>query len=129
MASITRTAGPVKALRSRLDHHLTYSLGRTWKDASPRDAATAASLAIRQHIIDRLIETERRYDDADAKRIYFLSIEFLLGRALGNNLHNLGEYEAWRHMARLCGLDFDAMLEAEPDPALGNGGIGRFAAC
>jgi starch phosphorylase len=129
MASITRSAGPVKALRSRLDHHLTYSLGRTWKDASPRDAANAAALAIRQHIIDRLIDTDRRYDEADAKRIYFLSIEFLLGRALGNNLHNLGEYDAWRHIAKLCGLDFDAMLEAEPDPALGNGSIGRHAAC
>jgi starch phosphorylase len=129
MPSATRPAGPVKSLRSRLDHHLTYSLGRTWKDASPREAANAAALAIRQHIIDRLIDTDRRYDEADAKRIYYLSIEFLLGRALGNNLHNLGQYDAWRQTAKLCGLDFDAMLEAEPDPALGNGGIGRLAAC
>jgi starch phosphorylase len=129
MASISRPVAPVKALRSRLDHHLLYSLGRTWNDASSRDAATAAALAIRQRVIDRLIETERRYTDADAKRVYYLSIEFLLGRALGNNLYNLGEYEAWRHTAEQCGLDFNAMLEAEPDPALGNGGLGRLAAC
>jgi starch phosphorylase len=129
MASATRPVGPVRALRSRLDHHLTYSLGRTWKDASPREAANAAALAIRQHIIDRLLDTERRYEEADAKRVYYLSIEFLLGRALGNNLHNLGQYDAWRQTAKLCGLDFDAMLEAEPEPALGNGGVGRLAAC
>ncbi len=129
MSTISRPVAPVKALRSRLDHHLLYSLGRTWNDATSRDAARAAALAIRQQVIDRLIETERRYAKADAKRVYYLSIEFLLGRTLDNTLYNLGEVEAWRHTAELCGLDFDAVLEAEPDPALGNGGLGRLAAC
>ena len=87
------------------------------------------SLAVRDLIVDRRLETERRYRQADAKHLYYLSIEYLLGRMLTNNLSNLGIYDLCRDTLRQMGVSLEAVEEAERDAALGNGGLGRLAAC
>jgi starch phosphorylase len=86
-------------------------------------------LAVRDLLIDRRLETERRNRQADAKHLYYLSIEYLLGRLLTNNLSNLGIYDLCRDTLRQMGASFDVIEEAERDAALGNGGLGRLAAC
>src|SRR4029078_4508037 len=75
------------------------------------------------------IKTEKAYDTADAKRVYYLSAEFLMGRALANNLLNVGLYEKVRAVMEELGFALAELLEQEPDPGLGNGGLGRLAAC
>ena len=75
-------------------HYLNYSVGRTWDDASKHDLFNAVALAVRERLIDIMIDTEKRYQEQGAKRLYYLSMEFLMGRALGNNLHNLEIFEA-----------------------------------
>jgi starch phosphorylase len=89
----------------------------------------AVALAVRDRLMDKMLETEQRYERADAKQLYYLSIEFLIGRSLGNNLHNLGIYDFCREMLLEMGVDLDEVEESEDDAALGNGGLGRLAAC
>ncbi len=84
---------------------------------------------MREPVIDQMIATAERQRAADAKRAYYLSIEFLMGRALGNTLCNLGADKLWRAAAASAGDLLDDALEHEPDAALGNGGLGRLAAC
>src|SRR5262245_66246771 len=76
-----------------------------------------------------MLATEERYRAADAKRLYYLSVEFLMGRSLGNNLLNLGMLDPVRATLATLGVDLEALRELEPDAALGNGGLGRLAAC
>ncbi len=109
--------------------HARYSLGRSWEQLSPRQIFECVSLATRDLLIDRHIETERRYRDAAAKRLYYLSIEYLVGRLLTSNLHNLRLDDVCRDTLRALGVSLEDILEAEPDAALGNGGLGRLAAC
>jgi len=106
-----------------------YLLGKRWEDASPRDLVVAIAVACRELLVDRMFETERRYREADAKRVYYLSVEFLIGRSLGNTLLNLGILDAVERALAARGVDWEAVVEAEPDAALGNGGLGRLAAC
>jgi starch phosphorylase len=80
-------------------------------------------------LVDRQFETERRYSQRRVKRLYYLSIEYLLGRSLSNNLRNLGIYDMCREILLQRGVELADVLEEEPDPALGNGGLGRLAAC
>jgi len=87
------------------------------------------SLAVRDLLIDRRLETERRNRQADPKHLYYLSIEYLLGRLLTNNLSNLGIHDLCRDTLHQMGVSLDAVEEAERDAALGNGGLGRLAAC
>ena len=87
------------------------------------------SLAVRDLIIDCRLKTERRQRAADAKTLYYLSIEYLLGRMLTNNLSNLGIYDLCQDTLRQMGFSLDTVQEAERDAALGNGGLGRLAAC
>lgn len=113
-----------------ITRHLRYSLGQMSSgDASEHDLLFATGLAARDKLVDAMIETERRYDAARAKRLYYLSMEFLIGRSLGNNLLSLGILEESREALRALGADLDEVREAEPDAALGNGGLGRLAAC
>ncbi len=109
--------------------HAKYSLGRHWSDLSARDRFHAVALAVRDLMVDRMLETEDRYARTDSKRVYYISIEFLIGQSLGNNLHNLGIREACREALRALGSDLEDLEELEPDAALGNGGLGRLAAC
>ena len=106
-----------------------YSLGKAWGDLSPTDLFNAVALSVRDWLIERTLETGERYRREDAKRINYLSIEFLMGKSLGNHLHNLGIRELYRQALGNLGADLEAVEEGEQDAALGNGGLGRLAAC
>jgi glycogen phosphorylase len=122
-------AAPEEELAARVEQHLRYSLGTIRQHATPQQLATAIALAVREPVIDRMIATAERQKAADSKRAYYLSIEFLMGRALGNTLCNLGVDRLWRTAAATAGVTLEDVLEHEPDAALGNGGLGRLAAC
>lgn len=110
--------------------YLRYSLGRTGDEApSQRDLFNASALAARERLVDTMADTEKRYSGAGAKRLYYLSMEFLIGRSLGNNLLNLGLLESCKAALAKMGVDLEEIEESEPDAALGNGGLGRLAAC
>ena len=116
-------------LRTSYARHVRYSLGRAGETLAEEDHFRALGLALRDRLVERMLETEQRYAASGAKRLYYLSIEFLMGRSLGNNLGNLGLLETCRALARELGVDLTAIEELEPDAALGNGGLGRLAAC
>lgn len=118
-----------EALQASVTHHLRYTLGRDWKMASIRDVYWAVSLSVRDRLFERLFETEKRYQERGVKRIYYLSMEFLMGRALGNNLCNLKVYDTFNQVLEGMGVDLDEVQESTADAALGNGGLGRLAAC
>ncbi|MBF0200577.1 MAG: glycogen/starch/alpha-glucan phosphorylase [Desulfamplus sp.] len=116
-------------LESTIVSIVRYGFGRTLEQATRVDIFNAVCLTVRQYMIDVMLETEKRYMDGDVKRMYYLSMEFLTGPLLAANLINLGIYEECRKIINGMGIDFDALVEFEPDPALGNGGLGRLAAC
>jgi len=116
-------------LQDAIGRHARYSLGKAAPDISARDLFQAVALAVRDRLVDGMLETEHRYEQLDSKRLYYLSIEFLIGRSLRNNLTNLGILDLCREALRSYGPDLDAIEDAEPDAALGNGGLGRLAAC
>jgi starch phosphorylase len=109
--------------------NLKYSAGKLWEEASDNDLFYAIALAIREQMIDEMLKTEERYKKADVKRVYYLSMEFLMGRTLGNTLYNLGMFELCRDALLEMGVDIEEIREVESDAALGNGGLGRLAAC
>ena len=102
---------------------------KTIQEATPTQAFQAVSYAIKEVIVDNWLATQEAYDKTDAKTVYYMSMEFLMGRALGNNLINMTAYEEVREALVEMGIDLNAMEEEEPDAALGNGGLGRLAAC
>lgn len=106
-----------------------YAMGKNMEDAHEIDLFNAVCFAIRKYIIDLKIATEERYRVKDVKRMHYISMEFLTGPLLAANLYNLGIYDSCRDVINGMGLDFDGLIEFEPDPALGNGGLGRLAAC
>ncbi|HEY8184175.1 MAG TPA: glycogen/starch/alpha-glucan family phosphorylase, partial [Thermoanaerobaculia bacterium] len=116
-------------LREGIDSFLRVARGKLWNEASPREKLEALSVAVRRPALDAMRDSERRYVEQDAKRLYYLSMEFLMGRALGNNLANLGLYDDTKAILSELGADFDELEALEPDAALGNGGLGRLAAC
>ena len=116
-------------LREGIESFLRYSKGRVWAEASPRERLHALAAAVRRPALDAMRESERRYREQDAKRLYYLSMEFLMGRALGNNLTNLGIYDEAKAVLTELGDDLDELEALEHDAALGNGGLGRLAAC
>jgi starch phosphorylase len=109
--------------------HLKYSAAKAQDRASTHDWFQAVSLAAREFMIDGMLATDRRYRRQDAKRLYYLSIEFLMGRTLGNTLYNLELYDFCRDVLIDMGVDLEEVRAVEPDAALGNGGLGRLAAC
>src|SRR5205085_1168881 len=116
-------------LKQALLRHVTYSLGSTIEQLSPRERFLALALAVRDRMIEALLDTEQRYETANCKRLYYLSMEFLLGRSLRNNLANLGLLDEARQLLAELGLNLDDVEDCEVDAALGNGGLGRLAAC
>ena len=102
---------------------------RTNDEATPQQIFQAVSYAIKDVIIDDWIATQKQFDETGAKKVYYLSMEFLMGRALGNNIINLGAKKAVKEALEELGFDLNAIEDQEPDPALGNGGLGRLAAC
>lgn len=119
----------VAGLEEAICHHVRYSLGKAWQSLSKRDLFVAVALAVRDRMVDTMFETAARYRKADAKRLYYLSMEFLIGRLLGTNLLNLGLLDMCQEALIRMGVDLEELRESEGDPALGNGGLGRLAAC
>ena len=109
--------------------HVTFSLGAPVDALSPRERFLAVALAVRDRMIERQLQTEHRYRAADAKRLYYLSMEFLIGRSLLNNIVNMGLLEPARAVLVEMGMSLADLEGNEPDAALGNGGLGRLAAC
>ena len=99
------------------------------KEATPQQVFQAVSYAVKDDIIDRWIATHKEYEKKNVKTVYYLSMEFLMGRALGNNLINLTYYDAVKEALDELGFDLNFIEDQEPDAALGNGGLGRLAAC
>ncbi len=102
---------------------------KTIKEASQQEIFQAVSLSVKDKIIDQWLATQSAYDKQDPKMVYYMSMEFLMGRALGNNLINLKCYKEVKEALDEMGLNLDIIEDQEPDPALGNGGLGRLAAC
>ena len=102
---------------------------KTIDEATPQQVYQAVAYAVKDVIIDNWIATQKTFDDLKVKKVYYLSMEFLMGRALGNNIINLGEQKEIREALEELGFDLNAIEDQEPDPALGNGGLGRLAAC
>jgi starch phosphorylase len=116
-------------LRQGIESYLRFARGSVWSEASHRERLFALSTAVRRPALDAMRESELRYRAQDAKRLYYLSMEFLMGRALGNNLTNLGIGDDARAALQDLGADLEELQELEHDAALGNGGLGRLAAC
>jgi len=116
-------------LRDAIVQKLTYDLGKSRLGARDRDWFIATALAVRDHIVDRWIDRTRANYQAGAKEVYYLSLEFLIGRLFRDNLSNLGLMDTVKAALDGLGVSFEALREAEPDAALGNGGLGRLAAC
>lgn len=102
---------------------------RTLEDGTKEQLYQAVSYAVKDDIIDRWIATHKEFEKRNSKIVYYLSMEFLMGRALGNNMLNLTYYEEVKKALEELGLDLNELEDMEPDPALGNGGLGRLAAC
>jgi starch phosphorylase len=116
-------------LKRHTIHHLMSFLGRDPSRANSRDICKALSYVLRDNLIERWIKTQKSYYDHRVKRVYYLSLEFLVGRSLGNSMINLGYQDAIAEMVQQLGYDLEDIREEEEDAALGNGGLGRLAAC
>ncbi|MEI6208581.1 MAG: glycogen/starch/alpha-glucan phosphorylase [Desulfuromonadales bacterium] len=109
--------------------HLQYTLVKDKYSATKTDLYLALAYAVRDVLVDRWLDTQQSYYINDAKRVYYISMEFLMGRALGNSLINLEIMEEWQTALKEMGIDVEELLEQEWDAGLGNGGLGRLAAC
>ena len=127
--ALTSVSPDPQALVARVRHHVRYTLVKEWNQATRSDLWHAFSLAAREQLVDPLLETDRRYAARAPKRLVYLSIEYLLGRVLGSALTNMGALPSWRAALAELGLTLDDVEAHEPEPAVGNGGLGRLAAC
>ena len=116
-------------LKRSILKRLVYSVGKDTDYAVPRDGFIALTRAVRQRLMDRWMATTKRVYQSDVKRVYYLSMEFLIGRLLADTMLNLGMTDLCRAALADLNIDLDEILHEEPDAALGNGGLGRLAAC
>ncbi|MCC0033459.1 MAG: glycogen/starch/alpha-glucan phosphorylase [Brucellaceae bacterium] len=123
-----RSSDPA-ALAARIVERLTYGTGKDPKAAKPHDWLEATIHVVRDRIIDNWMQSTRAAYAEDAKRVYYLSLEFLIGRLLRDAISNLDLQAELRQALARLGVDFDMLRQLEPDAALGNGGLGRLAAC
>lgn len=121
--------GDAVSLREFILDHLRYTLGKDKYTATKRDLYLAIAYTIRDHMVGKWIKTQQQYYDADVKRVYYLSMEFLMGRTLQNSLVNLGILENCHKAIHDLGFNLNELMEMEYDAGLGNGGLGRLAAC
>jgi starch phosphorylase len=125
-----RNAGiTTKAIQTSLADHLVYSSSKYHVNATTRDWFQTTAYTVRDRLVERWMETMQRYYEHDAKRIYYLSLEFLVGRTLSNAVLNLEMHEQCKAALYEFGQELEAVTEIEADAALGNGGLGRLAAC
>ncbi len=131
MKSCAYTPVPLEkgTLLDAVCHRLRYDFAKNWAERSRRDLFQSVALTVRDQLVERMLVTEARYQQENAKRLYYLSIEFLIGRSLSNNLMNLGLFEMCREGLADLGVDFEEIQAKENDAGLGNGGLGRLAAC
>ncbi len=115
--------------KKEVTNNLKVLFRRSIEDASRVQLFQAVAYAVKDYIVDMWMETHKQYEKQDAKTVYYLSMEFLMGRALGNCMINLKAYKEIREALEELGIDPDAIEDTEPDAALGNGGLGRLAAC
>ncbi len=118
-----------EAFKKSVEENLKTLYRKTVDEADEQQKFQAVSFAVKDLIMDRWIATHKQYEIQDAKTVYYLSMEFLVGRALGNNIINLRAEKEIREALDEMGMNLDALEDEEPDPALGNGGLGRLAAC
>ncbi len=118
-----------RLMNARYRHHLELDDVISGMDATARERFDAVARSVRDVLAERWVRTQRTYAERNPKRIYYLSLEFLIGRSLANNVHNLLLDPVMRDVANANGLDWLGLLEDEPDAGLGNGGLGRLAAC
>ena len=121
--------GTTEVMRALIQRHLVSTLARHASSATPRDWWVATVLALRDTIHERLIQTQAVHNRENVRRLYYFSLEYLMGRLFGNNLLATGLYESAREALAGLGQDFDVVRESEVDMGLGNGGLGRLAAC
>ena len=125
-----KNTGFDKALfKSAVTFNVKNMFRRTIDEATPQQIFQAVAYTVKDDIIDQWITTHKEYEKKDVKTLYYLSMEFLMGRALGNNMINLREYKEIAEALDEMGFDLNAIEDQEPDAALGNGGLGRLAAC
>lgn len=118
-------------LKLSIEHYIKYFIGKRTCEVNRDEALNAIALAVREFAMDKMYETIARYNRVNSKRIYYLSVEYLIGRSLENNLHNLGLFHIMKNI-KIDGfpdIKLEDIFDAEYDPALGNGGLGRLAAC
>src|SRR5215207_267953 len=118
-----------EGLRKAILGKLIYNVGKDPQNATRHDWFVALALAVRDRLVDGWMESTRSVYERDQKRVYYLSLEFLIGRLLSDSLNNLGIYEPARAALTQLGVDAEQVFKVEPDAALGNGGLGRLAAC
>ncbi|HLW71313.1 MAG TPA: glycogen/starch/alpha-glucan phosphorylase [Candidatus Binataceae bacterium] len=116
-------------LNRLIEHHLRFTLAKPRAALGKHDWYRATAFAVRDLLVDRMLATRTRVERQNPKRLYYLSVEFLIGRSLENSLHSLGVVESCRAILAQHGVDLQALFDEEPDAALGNGGLGRLAAC
>ena len=126
---VTRQGIDKESLKKSFLDHIAFSLAKDKYSATKRDYYLSLALAIRDRLVERWVRTQQRYYQVDAKRVYYLSLEFLMGRSLGNSIMNLEMDFACRKALEELGFDLEEMLDIEWDAGLGNGGLGRLAAC
>ena len=115
--------------KKELESNVRMLFRRKLEEATPQQIYQALAYSVKDDIIDNWIETHKAYEKQDKKMVYYMSMEFLMGRALGNNMINLLCYDDVRETLEELGLDLNLIEDQEPDAALGNGGLGRLAAC
>ena len=120
---------PSEVMRSLILRHLVSTLARHTASATPRDWWVATALAVRDTIHERMIATQAVHNAQNARRVYYFSLEYLMGRLFGNNLLATGLMDTAKAALASLGQDFEKIREAEVDMGLGNGGLGRLAAC
>jgi starch phosphorylase len=118
-----------EVLAQEIIERLTYRIGKDPKVAKPHDWLTAAILVVRDRITDNWMESTRKAYSSNSKRVYYLSLEFLIGRLMRDAVTNIGLMDELKEALASFGVDIDVVAELEPDAALGNGGLGRLAAC
>ena len=118
-----------EAFKKEVEQNVKQLFRKTVDEASQQELYQAVSYVVKDAIIDDWIATQKQYEKDDPKIVYYMSMEFLLGRALGNNLINMTAYKEVKEALEEMGLNLNELEDQEPDPALGNGGLGRLAAC
>lgn len=124
-----RTGMDDASLKRAFLDHLSYSIGKSAINSTTLDRFFALALTVRDRLTFRWAQTQEQYSKLDVKRVYYLSAEFLLGRALTNNLQSLDLYDRAKTLLADAGIEISDVFESEPEPGLGNGGLGRLAAC